>query len=318
MTSLALLPLRHDSARGIACLVAGIAVFSMQDLILKLLSGGYPLHEAMVLRSLTALPFLLILVHRDGGLGGLLSPRWPWLCLRGAIMFSAYTCYYLALAALPMATTAALYFAAPLFITVLSIVILGETVRPLRWLAVCLGFVGVIVMVRPGSALFDWAALLAVISGMTYGLSMVAARKLGAEHSASVMAFYVNGVFLLAACGLALVFGSGHFTDEAHKSLGFLMRGWSVPTRFDLFLMMACGPIAAVGLTLLTQAYRIAEANTIAPFEYTALVWSVIYGWTFWRDWPDTTGWIGIAIIVAAGLMVLYSEGTRSRAELHP
>jgi drug/metabolite transporter (DMT)-like permease len=300
--------LRRDSLAGILYLSAGIAVFSVQDLILKLLSGEYPLHQAMFIRSITALPLIYLLVLREGGARTLASPNWPVMLLRGVILFAAYTSYYLALAALPMATTVALYFAAPLFITVLSVFFLGEKVGPRRWLAVFAGFAGVLILVRPGSALFDWAALLPVIAGLTYAIGMVIARRLGGRETAAAMAFHGNAVFLAGAIALSLAFGSGAFANEEHKSLGFLLRGWVMPSAFDLSLMALCGVIAAAGSTLLTQAYRVAEANVVAPFEYTGLVWSVAFGWVFWRDWPDPVAWAGVAIIVAAGLYVLYSE----------
>ena len=300
--------LRRDSRLGVACLVAGIAVFSVQDLILKLISGGYPLHQAMVLRSLTAIPFLLILVARDGGLKTLFTPGLSRMIGRGVVMFLAYTSYYVALAALPLATTVALYFSAPLFITLLSVLMLRETVSLPRWLAVAAGFAGVLIMVRPGSDLFDWAALLPVIAGMTYGLSMIFARRLGTSETAAALAFWGNAVLLLAALAMSAVLAGGQFASETHASLGFLLRGWVMPTPLDAALMCGCGVIAALGLTLLTQAYRIAEANVVAPFEYTGLIWGVIYGWLFWRDWPDTVAWIGIAVIIGAGLAVLWRE----------
>ena len=107
-----------STSTGILCLVSGIAIFSVQDLILKLISGDYPLHQAMMLRSLAAVPCLLLIVRWfDGGFGGLLSRTWPAMLGRGLLNFTAYTAYYLALAALPMATTVALYFTAPLLIT---------------------------------------------------------------------------------------------------------------------------------------------------------------------------------------------------------
>ena len=302
--------LRRDSMAGILYLLAGIFVFSAQDLILKLLSGNYPLHQAMLLRCVTAIPFMLALVAYNGGLKTLLTANWRVMLVRGMIMFCAYTSYYLALAALPMATTVSLYFAAPLFITVLSVVFLGEIVGPRRWMAVLAGFAGVIILVRPGSELFDWAALLPVLAGLCYGTSMIIARRFGTRETAAAMAFHGNTVFLLGAIALSLVFGSGAFASDGHKSLGFLMRGWATPSLLDLGLMMACGVIAAVGSTLLTQAYRVAEANVVAPFEYSGLVWSVLYGWIFWRDWPDPVSWIGVAIIVGAGLYVLYRENS--------
>jgi drug/metabolite transporter (DMT)-like permease len=308
------LPIRRESAKGITLLVAGIAVFSAQDLILKLLSGAYPLHQAMVLRSLMALPLLLLLVHRESGLSSLITPGTRRMIGRGVIMFVAYTSYYLALASLPMARTVALYFSAPLFITVLSVVILGEKVGPRRWLALLAGFAGVILMVRPGGDLFDWAALLPVLAGLCYALSMISARKLGETETATAMAFWGNAVFLAAALILSAVLGSGHFAGTGHPSLAFLTRGWVAPGLFDLSLMLGCGVIAALGLTLLTQAYRIAEASVVTPFEYTAMIWGVVYGWVFFHQWPDRTSWAGITIIIGAGLYVLWREA-RSKGQ---
>jgi drug/metabolite transporter (DMT)-like permease len=297
-----------QNLRAIGLLVAGIALFSVQDLILKLLSGDYPLSEAMVFRSLTATPLIWLLVYFDGGSRTLFNPGTKRMIIRGFIVFAPYTLYYLALAALPIATVVALFFAAPLFITLLSVPMLGEKVGPLRWSAVAVGFGGVILMARPGTDLFDWAALLAVAAAATYALAMISARQLGRTQTASAMAFWGNAVFLLCATLLSLIFGSGQFEGATHKSLAFLTRAWVTPTPQDLMLMCTCGLIAAVALTLLTQAYRMGEASIVASFEYTAMIWGVIYGWIFFHDWPTKAGWLGISIITSAGLFVLWRE----------
>ncbi len=298
-----------STSAGILCLVSGIAIFSVQDLILKLISGDYPLHQAMMLRSLAAVPCLLLIVRWfDGGLGGLLSRTWPAMLGRGLLNFTAYTAYYLALAALPMATTVALYFTAPLLITVLSVVVLHERVSARRWLAVLAGFGGVLIMVRPGGALFDWAALLPVFCGFAYAGSMILARTMGTRDSAAAMAFWGNIAFLLCAAALSLWFGRGGAADDLHPSLAFLTRGWVMPTMRDLLMMASCGVIAAIGLTLLTQAYRIAQSSVVAPFEFTFAFWGILWGWLFWGDLPDAFGWLGIAVIVAAGIYVLRAE----------
>lgn len=299
---------RSDSLRGIACLVLGIAVFALQDVVIKKISGVYPLHEAMVLRSIAAFPVLLLLVWRDGGFATLTGPGWPWLLIRGTVAFMAYSCYYLGLAALPIATAVALYFAAPLFITVLSVLFLGERVGARRWAAVVIGFLGVVTIVRPGTALFDWASLLPITAAFLYAVAMVLTRRIGGSETAPAMSTWGNFVFLVGALALSAVFGSGSHDGETHRSLAFLMRGWVQPSFVDFALMASCGVIAALGLTLLTQAYRVAEANVVAPFEYTGLIWSVLYGWLFWREWPDPVGWVGILIIVAAGTYVFYRE----------
>lgn len=308
LPSLAPVQSRNDTALGILCLCAGIGLFAVQDLILKLLSSAYPLSEAMVLRGLTALPLLMLLAWRDGGLGTLITPQVLRMIGRGGVMFVAYAAYYLALPALPIATTVALYFSAPLFITVLSVLWLKERVGWRRWAAVAIGFAGVVVMLRPGMALFDWAALLVLASGLSYGFSMILARKLGQTETAPAMAFWGNLVFLVAALIMAAAFGGGQFAQDSHPSLAFLLRPWIWPSAVDAALMCGCGVIAALGLTLLTQAYRIADSNAVAPFEYSYMLWGVLWGWMFFAEWPDTTGWIGIAIIVVAGLMVLWRE----------
>lgn len=300
---------RSSNTTGILCLTAGIAVFSVQDLILKLLSGDYPLHQAMVLRSLTAIPFMLALVRLfDGSLRTLLSRGWPAMLGRGLLNFTAYTAYYLALAALPMATTVALYFTAPLIITVLSVIVLHERVSAKRWLAVIAGFAGVLIMVRPGGDLFDWAALLPVFCGFAYAASMILARTMGSRDTAAAMAFWGNIAFLLCGLALSAWYGTGQHAGDAHPSLAFLTRGWATPTGFDLFLMCACGAIAAIGLTLLTHAYAISQSSVVAPFEFTFAFWGILWGWLFWSDLPDALGWLGIAIIIAAGVYVLRAE----------
>ncbi|MES2664890.1 MAG: DMT family transporter [Pseudomonadota bacterium] len=306
MTTAPTLP--RTSTLGIACLVAGILVFSIQDMILKFLSDGYPLSEAMVLRSLTAAPILAVFAWRDGGLGTLFTAGIGRMVLRGVVMLVAYTSYYLALPALPIASAVALYFSAPLFITVLSVVWLGERVSLPRWIAVAAGFAGVVVMVRPGATLFEWAALLPVISGLAYGTSMIFARSLGGRETATAMAFWGNAVFLLAAIAMALAFGDGRYAAGAHPSMQFLLRAWVWPSALDAALMSGCGIIAAMGLTLLTQAYRSTPASVVAPFEYSAMLWGVIWGWMVWRDWPDLMSWVGISIIIGAGLFVLWRE----------
>ena len=303
---------RRDTALGILCLCAGLGLFSVQDLILKLLSDAYPLSQAMVFRSLTALPLLLLLAAQDGGLRTLFTPGTKAMIGRGFVMFVAYAAYYLALPALPLATTVALYFSAPLFITLLSVPMLGETVGWRRSLAVLAGFGGVLVILRPGGSLFEWAALLPVLSGLSYGLSMIFARQLGARESAAAMAFWGNFVFLVIASLMALGFG-GDTAPDLHPSLAFLMRAWVWPSLTDALLMAGCGVIAALGLTLLTQAYRIADANAVAPFEYSAMLWGVLWGWAFFAEWPDPVAWIGIFIIIGAGLYVVWRESRLKR-----
>lgn len=306
------------TTRGILALVAGIAVFSVQDLILKLLSGDYPLHQAMVLRSLTALPFHIAIVWWfDGRLSTITTPGWWKMLARGLLNFAAYTAYYLGLAALPMATTVALFFTAPLFITLASALLFRDRVAPASALAVGLGFAGVLLIVRPGES-FGWVAFLPILGALGYALSMLAARKLGETESAAAMAFWGNACFLLCALALSAVYGGGRFEGSADPALAFLTRGWIMPSAVDLLLMVSCGVIAAVGLTLLTHAYRIAASAAVAPFEYSFMIWGLLWGWLIWGDLPDALAWAGIAVIIGAGLVVIRAEPGAGKAKAAP
>lgn len=296
---------------GVLCLVGGIAIFSVQDLFMKLLSDSYPVHEAMAIRGIVALPLLLVLVQRTGGLGSLRSSNHVLLAVRGLIMLSAYTCYYLGLAALPITVCISLFFVGPLFITMLSALELKEQVGAARWAAVTLGFAGLLVAMRPASDLFDPAALLPVYSGFAYAVSAVLARSLTADESAPVMAFYSNAIYLAGGVLMGAALAQAGVAEGEHKSLAFLLRAWSTPTFRDLLMLATCGVIAAVATVLLTQADRLAEASTVAPYEYTALVWSLIYGWIFWGEFPGWLSWAGIAIMVLAGVYALSSEPRR-------
>lgn len=303
------------TSRGILALILGIAIFSVQDVILKLLSGDYPLHQAMVIRSLTALPFHVAIVWWfDGRLSTIATSGWWKMLARGLLNFVAYTAYYLGLAYLPLPDTIALFFTSPLFITLTAILFLGERVRLATALAVVAGFAGVLMIVKPGGAGFDLAALLPVLGALGYALSMVAARPLGRRESAAAMAFWGNVCFLLCALALSAVYGSGAYAGASHPSLAFLTRGWVTPPLTDLLLMTSCGVIAAIGLTLLTYAYRIAPASSIAPFEYSFMFWGVLWGWMFWDNLPDGLAWIGIAVIITAGMIVIRAPGKEKAA----
>lgn len=300
---------------GILSLVTGIAVFSVQDVILKRLSGEYPLYQAMIIRSLTALPLLaLIVLWLDGRLSSIITPRWPWMFARGLLNFVAYTAYYLGLAAMPMADTVALFFTAPLFISIAAVLFLGEKLTPGTILAVLLAFAGVLLIIRPGAGLFEPAALLPIIGALGYALSMLAARVLGRTETAAAMAFWGNLNFLLAAVALSVIFGAGGHDGAAHPSLAFLTRGWQPMPPADLSLFMLCGVIAAIGLSLLTQAYRIAPATTVAPFEYSFIFWGVLWGWLFWGQLPGWMGVLGIVLLIIAGVIVVRDEDSMKKA----
>jgi drug/metabolite transporter (DMT)-like permease len=301
---------------GILSLCLGVLVFSLQDPLVKAVSSLYPVTEVMAIRAIVALPILIVLVHVDVGLPALLSKRFAMLTLRAFIQFSSYTAYYLAIAALPLADAVALYFMAPLFIMAVAGPYLGERVSWQTLATVLVGLLGVIVMVRPGAGLFDWAALLSLGAAFLYGFSQLMARKISDTESSTVMAFYQNGAYLTGAVLVAALFRLAGIEHAVHPSLEFLVRPWTWPALPDLLKMVACGFVASAGMILLSQAYRLAPANRVATFEYTGIIWSPLWGFLFFAEVPRSTTVFGAALIIGAGLLAFRTERRRSAPPL--
>ncbi|OBQ57910.1 DMT family transporter [Mesorhizobium erdmanii] len=306
--------MQNRMVRGILSLCLGVLVFSLQDPLVKAVSSGYPVTEVMAIRSIVALPILIVLVHADVGLRAILSKRFGLLTIRAFIQFTSYTVYYLAIAALPLADAVALYFMAPLFIMALAGPYLGERVSWRTLATVLIGLFGVIVMVRPGAGLFDWAALLSLGSAALYGFSQLMARKIGDTESSTVMAFYQNGAYLVGAAVVAGTFHLAGITHAVHPSVEFLVRPWIWPTLPDFLKMAACGFVASAGMILLSQGYRLAPANRVATFEYTGILWSPLWGFLFFAEVPRSTTVIGAALIIGAGLLALNTARRKSAA----
>jgi drug/metabolite transporter (DMT)-like permease len=297
--------MQNNSARGILYLCVGVLVFSLQDAIIKKVSGGYSLTEVVCIRSCVGLPILLALVQKEVGWRALFSAHLLPLALRAAIMFGAYTAYYMAFPALPLADAVALYFTVPLFVTALAGPVLGEHIVWKVWAAVVLGFVGVVVMLQPGTGLFEPAALLSLISAALYASAMLMARKMGNRLPTSVMAFYQNGFFLLGSALAASLLHVAGIEHASHPSVAFLVRPWLMPTPMDGLLIGICGVVAAVGTMFLTAAYRVAQSSTVTPFEYTGILWAPLWGYLFFSEVPKFSTLVGAAIILVAGLTAM-------------
>ncbi len=312
-----------DQARlGILFILIGMLCISVNDMLVKALSGGYPLHQIVFTRSAIGIVFSLMLVQMEGG-WRILRTATPGLhALRGILIVFANLTFFAALAVLPLAETTALFFMAPLFITLLSIPFLGERVGPWRMGAVLAGLVGVIIMQRPweGTDSLDVpriVLLLPVIAALTYSLNQVLTRKLGVTSKASAMAIYIQMTFVVVSLGFYVVAGDGRFAEgQTNGAMQFLLRAWTWPEGTDVWVFLGMGlNAAAIGYTL-SAAYRLASAATIAPFEYVGLPLAVFWGWVVFGEWPDLEVWLGIALILGAGLVVFLRERQRAMRPL--
>lgn len=303
-------------SRGAAILCAGVAAYILQDLILKIASGNYPIHQALVFRALTAIPIAVVIVHFSGGLKSLKGSTIP-MIPRSLLVVVCNLAYYLALATLPLATVGALYLSAPLMITALSVLLLQERVNAYQWAAIAAAFAGVVLIMHPGYGSFEWAMTLPLLSALSYAGAVILERKTPGVDDASVMALHgqawlsMTGVVL----GLCLGFGELNWDIQQHPSMDFLLRGWKWPSTADFAVLLVCGIVGAASTFLLTKAYTLSTASGLAPFEYTALLWSIFLGWLVFDHLPAAKDWAGIALLVAAGLVSVYAS---DKAEAEP
>lgn len=301
-------------AFGALCVCAALGLFSIQDSLVKWMSGSYPIYEFLLLRTITMVPILAVAAWREGGPQAFAVARPGLMIVRGLALVCAYTSFALSIATISLAAATAIYFTLPLFVAGLSWPLLGERVPGYRWIAIVVGFAGVLVMVQPWQAggLFEPAALLALAGAFLYGLGQMMARFFKNERT-SAIAFYQSLVYLTVAAVLTAIFAGGVFDQFDHRSLQFLTRAWVPPTWLDLTLMLAFGPLSAIGMPLYVQGYKTTPPSFAAAFEYTGMFWAVGLGWLIFRDLPDMPTLAGAAIVAGAGLFMLYCDRRAGR-----
>ncbi len=297
-----------SNLKGIGFILLAMLILSLQGIAVKWIGGDYSALEIVAVRSLVALPFTL-LFFRFEGRRGLPTTRHPKLeYLRGIFLFLSYTAYMMGLAALPLADIEAIRFSGPLMITILSVVILGERAGPSRWLALLVGFTGVLLIVRPGSASFNLGSVFILISVLFYALTVILTRKLQANDSSATMAYYSSLVYLAAALILTPLPALVGEMPNADPSIAFLIRAWSLPTLIDLVIMAGLGLVWAGWMYFMSRAYSVAEASVIAPFEYISLPINILWGFLIWQEIPTVMTLAGAFLTLSSGMFVLYRE----------
>jgi len=278
-------------------MLCSVFILTLSDVLTKWLAAGYPPGQLICLRSLAVLLLILILS----------TPRRRWTgfrihnpgahVVRGVFACAGSFLFVLGIGHVPLANAMSIGFAGPLLITALAVPMLGEQVGWRRWSAVLVGFAGVLVILRPGAEGFHWAAL-ALLCGTVFGsLRDIVTRRISATESSSSLLITTN------ACMVA--FG-----------LLSIMQGWNLPTLRDGALLAASGLLIGSGHYLQIEAFRQAEAGTVVPFRYTALLWATLFGWLVFGDIPGPATFAGAALVIASGLFILYRErrlGPRTR-----
>lgn len=282
------------NGQGIAIMCLGVLCLVANDAMAKWLTAYYDPLQLVFMRNLIALPLIAAVALALGGGAALRTRHARVHALRGLFLVAAAYCFFRGLQALPLAEATSLVFAAPMFITALSVPLLGERVGWRRWAAVVVGFIGVLVIVRPGAAAFQPASLFVVGTALLYALVMLTARWIERSEGFWTMMFYV---VLFPTLFSALVVGAV----------------WQTPQLDHMPLVFGMAVFGTLGVTLIGHAFRLGEAAVVAPFDYTALVWASLLGWMFFAEVPGGSTYAGAAIIIASGIYIVIRE-TRAPA----
>jgi drug/metabolite transporter (DMT)-like permease len=276
--------------KAIGFMLTAVAAFSVMDAVLKLLSQHYPPMEVVALRGASSIPFMVLPLVVMGRLSALKPVRLGMHLLRGILMLLVLIAFVYAVRALSLADAYAIFLAAPLIVTALSVPLLGEHVGWRRWLAICVGLVGVITMLHPSaSSLVSLGAVAALLSATGYAFNAIALRVITRTDTTASVVFWMIGLMTVVAVGLAAP-------------------SWVPIRREDWILLGAIGVFSSIAQHLLTEAFRSAPPSVVAPFEYTALLWGILVDRVVWGVFPSSRVYIGGSIVIASGLYLIWRE----------
>lgn len=271
-------------------MLSGVFVLTIMDVIAKMLvEADFSPFQILAIRGwIISLSFIGWMAIR-GRLGYLKTSRGHHHAVRGAIGFCAPFFFFTALGKMPLADTVVVFFAAPFLMTVLSIPLLKETVGPYRWAAICVGFVGVVIVAQPSGGTFQTGAIYAIVGCLAYSLIQIMTRWMSDTEPAVRIVFYFNAATaIIGTCALPFV--------------------WKPMSLEHVLIIIAMAAVAMVGHILLTTAFTRAPIGAIAPFEYSALIWSTLFGFVVWGDFPARHVWFGAGIIVVSGVYMIHRE----------
>jgi len=276
-------------------MAAAILSFAVQDAAIKWLSRDYGLAQIIFFGRILAVPLAALLAYRSGGLIRLRAKRPLLQVLRASFTVCDMLCFTAAVWLMPLADAITIGFAAPLFMTILSVPLLKERVGPRRWTAVLLGFIGVIIVLQPSGAGFGLPSLYALGSALAFALLIILTRVLTATENVPCLMFWNSGIV-------------------ASVMFVLMLPEWRTPTGWGIWAFALSAGIGAVAQLLITEAFRLGEVSLLAPIQYTSLLWAGFFGYLIFDNVPTTTLLIGAAVIVASTLYIVEREARLARA----
>ena len=300
----------NNNYLGISAIVLGTICFSVNDISVKLFSSEMPLNQLMFFRAIFAISILLfVILPFYGGFKYLNTNNPTFHIFRGLAVVGANTLFFISIAELSLAEATAIFFIAPIFITIFAMLFLQEKVGIRRGLACFIGFLGMLFIIKPGTISFELISVFPLIAALFYTALHIITRKYGSQEKPLTMGFYIQVCFLVTSLMFAGGFYLADFDVEQSNALKFLTGSWVSVSTFDMFhiLVGIAFPISIGGI-LVSYAYKNYEASFLAPFEYGALVVAVVSTYLIWNEIPDRLSLTGMILIMVSGIFVSLRE----------
>ncbi|MBX2869454.1 MAG: DMT family transporter [Acidiferrobacterales bacterium] len=290
---------------AVISVVVAVLVLSLGDAVVKSLSVSFTIWQIYVVRSCIAIAILAILFKLGKPVPALIPRSLGWTALRSLLLASMWVAYYVALPHIKLSVAAAVYYTIPLFITLFSAVFTGEPIKSKSWFAIVLGFLGVVVMVRPDVDGFNVFALLPLIAAILYALAMILTRTKCLHEDPKVLSLSLNLTFIVMGV-IAIAILKFWSLDSASSDINpFLFGAWIPMDGIAWIALAVLGVVVVIGSVLAAVAYQNGPPTTVASFDYFYLAFSVMWGFIFFREVPDAFSMVGMGMIAIAGLIAI-------------
>ena len=304
---------RNNNPKGILFILTGMALFSVQDSLIKYIFEDTALYELYFGRTLTAL-ILLALYLKTTSQKLVMKTYYPLLTtVRVICFFFGFSFFYISLTYMSLAMANALFFSSPFFISILAILFLGEKVGIRRWLAIIVGFLGVYIVLNPNFENFDYTKLAPVACALFYAISMTITKITSDKDSVYSQMFHLY----IGAIGISIIFfiftGKGQFNTFSDPTLQFILREWFTNPTYSWPFIIIMGLVASLSFYFVFSAYSIASPSVVSLFEYSLIIWAIIIGYLLFNDIPTVRTFIGVALIIGAGVYIYIREKAKDQ-----
>ena len=303
-----------DNRKGIFFVIGAMTILAIQDVLIKLVSDELSLFQIQFFRSTIGIAVIIgyqVIIHEPIRL----TTAYPLLTVcRGLMFFFGYSAFYFAQSKMPIATMTVLFLVSPFFITLTSIYFFKSHVGYRRWISILIGFLGVVLICQPETGQFNIYYLIPIVVALSYAFSVIIVKKTADRdtlYQQMILTYLIMGL-LSGITGL--LFGDGRFDTAENSEVAFIVRSWQFVDIESTFKLFTISVLGSVGLLILMGAYRVADPAVISPYEYSLLIWMILFGYLFWGDVLSFNIAIGMVLIVGAGIYIFYRERIKSES----